>query len=182
MKYLSLLTIALALTHTTCLISALPHPTNLTHISPPNTSLAPRDVPILPTLLHTTICRGLKLSWAMQLPAPSASHFLTPITSPFDGTLRDDLHHWGYTEIPVRGFLCDFDTTHHLTTAFGALGINPRSEARGGPNRCFHVQHQYVDSGVPVGRQGYWVDERRYRVRSFVRVDLLSFFDLKFPS
>lgn len=113
---------------------------------------------------HTAICRGIRLSWAMQLPADSASQFLTPIDSPFDGDLRDALHHWGYTETPVQGYLCDFDTTHHLETAFRALGVDPRSERRGGPNRCFHVEHQYTDHALPVREQLYWVDDERYRV------------------
>lgn len=113
---------------------------------------------------HTAVCRGIKLSWAMQLPSALASQFLIPINSPFDGDLRDDLHHWGYTEVSVQGYLCDFDTTHHLEVAFHELGVNPRSEKRGGPNHCFHVQHQYMDHPLPVREQGYWADGQLYRV------------------
>ncbi|KAJ4376870.1 hypothetical protein N0V86_006306 [Didymella sp. IMI 355093] len=79
---------------------------------------------------------------------------LTPISGPFDGDLRDALHHWGYTEIPVQGHLCDFDLTHHLSVAFRALDVDPRSAKRGGPNRCFHVEHRYTDSPAPVKEQG----------------------------
>jgi hypothetical protein len=144
-----------------CITHALPTHLNTTHPSP----LHPRDLPANANAFHTAVCRGLRLSWAMQLPAQPASQFLTPISSPFDGDLRDALHHWGYTEVPVQGYLCDFDLTHHLGAAFRALDIDPRSTKRGGPNRCFHVEHRYTDSPAPVKEQGYWVDGRRYRVR-----------------
>jgi hypothetical protein len=100
----------------------------------------------------------------MQLPEYEASQFITPVISDFDGDLRDDLHHWSYTEVPVQGYLCDFDTTHHLAAAFQDLGIDPRSERRGGPNWCFHVEHQYKDHPLPVREQFYWVNDKRYRV------------------
>lgn len=112
------------------------------------------------------VCRGIRLSWAMQLPANLASQFLTPITSQFeDGNFNDALHSWGYSEgDALFERLCDFDTTHGLTTAFRALNIDPRSTERGGPNHCFHVQHQYTGSAKPVQDQVYWVGDRRYRV------------------
>lgn len=123
-----------------------------------------RKIPVNIDPFYAAVCRGLRLSWAMQLPSEPASQFLTPIDSPYDGDLRDDLHHWGYTEIPVQGHLCDFDITHHLEVAFRELGVDPRSEKRGGPNRCFHVEHQYVDHPLPAREQYYWVDDKRYRV------------------
>ena len=130
------------------------------------TSLHARDVvdPIIDPF-YTAVCRGTRLSWAMQLSSHEASQFLTPINSEFDGDLRDDLYHWGYTEVPVQGYLCDFDTTHHLETAFQDLGVDPRSERRGGSNQCFHVEHRYQDHPLPVREQFYWVNDKRYRVR-----------------
>lgn len=152
---------------------SLPHPLNTT------TPLAPREAPPPdpPPFLTPFICRGLRLSWAMQLPAPLASSFLTPIHSPFaTSSFRDLLFHWGYSEVPVVGHLCDFEGTHGLGTAFRALGVDPRSEREGGPNRCFHVVHAYVDEGDgrAVGTQGDWVDGVRYAV-GFPSVLFLSF-------
>ncbi|KAF3051891.1 hypothetical protein E8E11_011242 [Didymella keratinophila] len=110
-------------------------PTNLNTTN--TSSLYHRDISANTDAFHTAVCRGMNLSWAMQLPAQDASQFFTPISSPFDGVLRDDLHHWGYTELPVQGYLCDFDLTHHLSVAFRELGVDPRSEMRNGPNKCF---------------------------------------------
>lgn len=143
-----------------CISHALPTYINTTHVSP----LDPRTVPANIDAFHTAVCRGIRLSWAMQLPAQAASQFLTPISSPFDGPLRDDLHHWGYTELPVQGYLCDFDLTHRLEVAFRELGVDPRSEKREGANKCFHVEHAYTDHPAPVRAQGYWVDGKRYAV------------------
>lgn len=123
----------LNMTLTTLLITALffplPFHSHPIFLSTTDTPLHVREVT---DPFHTAVCRGIKLSWAMQPPAPFASQFLSPIESIFDGDMRDALHHWGYTEIPVQGYLCDFDTTHHLDTAIFNLGIDPGSERRVG--------------------------------------------------
>lgn len=165
----------LNMTLTTLLITALffplPFHSHPIFLSTTDTPLHVREVT---DPFHTAVCRGIKLSWAMQPPAPFASQFLSPIESIFDGDMRDALHHWGYTEIPVQGYLCDFDTTHHLDTAIFNLGIDPGSERRGGPNQCWHVEHPYRDHPAPVAQQGYWADGRRYRVNPLARQRVLE--------
>lgn len=132
--------------------------------------LFPRDS----TLFKSAVCRGLRLSKAMQLPASSAAQFLNPIDSPIDGNMfRDYLFHWGYSETDEESNLCDFDEHHHLETAFTALGWDPRSKTRGGPNECHHTKHRVSyasdvpdDKKTPIRDQVYWADDKKYRVSS----------------
>ncbi|KAF1923315.1 uncharacterized protein M421DRAFT_407167, partial [Didymella exigua CBS 183.55] len=67
---------------------------------------------------------------------------------------------------------CDFGTDqHNLKRAFTELGIETASSVDGGPNQCFYVEHMYgakvlmsTRSTPPLREQGYWVDDRRYRM------------------
>lgn len=121
-------------------------------------------------------CRGLKLLMAMMLDPISAVHLVTPIHSPWDGTLEHELKTWGYTDASTHEYydhLCDFDRTgYQMMEPFEALGINVKSSLVGGPNHCFVLQHRQDLAAVrppdnPLPRledQRYEVEGKQYRV------------------
>lgn len=122
-------------------------------------------------------CKGSLLVLAMINPPSQGSTYLSPLHSPWDGTLHSEFATWGYNERPgYRDELCDFGPTQHgLQRAFEDLGIDTRSKGMGGANECFHVEHQ---DGVAVerppgggwpepARQFYVVNRVRYRVSAW---------------
>jgi hypothetical protein len=90
-------------------------------------------------------CKGSKLSLGMIKSEAAASSFITPVRSRWDGDLVTDFRTWVYRELPGhRDDLCDFGASqHNLQRAFADMGIETMSSAEGGPNKCFHVEHQY---------------------------------------
>jgi hypothetical protein len=122
-------------------------------------------------------CKGSKLSLGMIKSEAAASSFITPVRSRWDGDLATDFRTWVYRELPGhRDDLCNFGASqHNLQRAFADIGIETTSSVEGGPNRCFHVEHQYgpaverEPSGEwpEVGKQWYRVGDRRLRVRRF---------------
>lgn len=119
----------------------------------------------LPIPFHwwPSICRGGTLDQAMRHPAPLPRSYITAPTSAFDGPLYAEFAQWGYKE-SFSAASCDFDKTWGLGHAFEALGLDPRSTARGGPNQCFVVAHGRYDGDVPLWKQRYTVDGRGFRV------------------
>jgi hypothetical protein len=131
-------------------------------------------------------CKGSKLALAMLNSEDKASTYITPIRSPWDGTLESDFTTWGYREIDgYRNLLCDFSgSVNNLVRAFGDLGIGTKSSDKSGPNKCYHVEHQ---SGPTVetdkkgkkpepDKQWYTAGGRRMRVStaSFSQLPPLS--------
>lgn len=98
-----------------------------------------------------SVCRGSRLNQAMVWSPPHANDFLDPIDSPWDGVMHQELAQWGYTE-SERSQLCDYGTFWGLGSAFGSLGIDPRSNFNHGPNRCFRVSHGDTTRKRPDGR------------------------------
>lgn len=119
-------------------------------------------------------CKGGKLAQAMIKSESQAAPYISPVRSPWDGDLVEDLQKWGYREIENhRSNLCDFGTDqHNLKRAFTELGIETASSADGGPNYCYYVEHMYgptvqrpPDGAWPEPSQQYYVvDGKRYRV------------------
>jgi hypothetical protein len=96
-------------------------------------------------------CRGGRLVQAMVWSSPHANEFLDPISSPWDGTMHQELAQWGYSE-SEKPQLCEFDTYWGLGRAFRGLGIDTRSNFNHGPNRCFHISHGDPTLKRPDGR------------------------------
>ncbi|EUC42083.1 hypothetical protein COCMIDRAFT_104432 [Bipolaris oryzae ATCC 44560] len=121
-------------------------------------------------------CKGAKLLFGTTLNPDQAVLHCTPLTTPWHGTLVNELTTWGYNDISDdenRKGACDFKTKYSgLTRAFGALGISMRDYKDGGPNRCFMVVHyngpaveKNPDGSLPQkSTQQYTVNGRRYRV------------------
>jgi hypothetical protein len=100
--------------------------------SPLRSSLYQR-APAVKAAYDTAWCKGSKLLLATLRPESSASTFVTPVRSPWDGDLAAAFSTWGYKEGPARDILCDFKD-QNLARAFKDLGIETASSADGGPN------------------------------------------------
>jgi len=126
-------------------------------------------------------CRGAKLFAAMSASEAQQLNILQwpYIQSKWDGDLHYELEEWGYRDSEElhrnADVFCDFSGPfHELGTAFKAMGIDPKSAEFGGPNKCWHVEHQNgpavkkrkEDGKMPeVQDQRYHVGGREYRVR-----------------
>jgi hypothetical protein len=121
-------------------------------------------------------CKGAKLAMGMIKSEAQAAAYVTPVRSPWDGDLTAAFRIWGYRERPGhRADLCDFGAGQHdLQRAFAELKIDTRSSLDGGPNTCYHIEHQNGPtverdpSGQypPVSNQWYSAGGRRLRVRN----------------
>jgi|SRR5690242_854005 len=139
----------------------------------PTHRIQPRAVNV-PAEWEKAWCKGSKLSQAMIKDEAAAAAYVTPVRSPWDGTLVQQFRTWGYREIEHhRSELCDFGPDqHNLQRAFAELGIETASSADGGPNLCFYVEHKYGPTvqRPPNGQwpepnqQYYMVDNKRFRV------------------
>jgi hypothetical protein len=125
-------------------------------------------------------CKGAKLAQAMIKSEAQVGTCIDPARSPWDGDLVSAFAAWGYGELPhYRDGLCDFGKgQHELQRAFAEMGIGTQSAADGGPNICYHVEHQNGPSVErdpsgefpPMHRQFYLAKERRLRV-SFTKAN-----------
>ena len=118
-------------------------------------------------------CRGQRLWQAMVNNKDKAGNFLTPIDTPFDSTLEDELKHWGYIERnDDADDQCMFDK--YLRKPLEALNIDPKGSVRGGPNECFYFQHydpsKKDEEGflVPEYKQTYQVAGKTYKVSTYL--------------
>jgi hypothetical protein len=142
--------------------------------SPPGSPLSWED-----EIWQKAYCRGAKLLAAMSASEEKQRNILQwpYIGSKWDGDLHKELEEWGYRDSDElhrnADIFCDFSGSfHELSTAFKAMGINPRSAELGGPNHCFHVEHQNgpavlkkPDGSMPdLKDQRYNVDGKEYRV------------------
>lgn len=131
-------------------------------------------------------CRGQRLWQAMTTNKDEAVEHLTPIDSPFDSTLEEELKRWGYIERNSDADdQCMFDT--YLRQPLEAMGIDPKGGVRGGPNECFYFQHydpnMKDNSGflVPGYQQKYTVDGRTYRVCNMMLCSFTSDLNRRLP-
>src|SRR5690242_9281194 len=121
------------------------------------------------TLWQKHVCRGEKLHNACRANKDEAARFVTPIDSPFDSTLEQELARWGYRERnDAAAASCWLDL--HLPHELAALNIDPRGSDEGGPNECFMFLHYDLSlkingRSIPVEEQTYVVDGKTYRVR-----------------
>jgi hypothetical protein len=110
-------------------------------------------------IYHKAECAGQKLFQAMTTDANTAGRFITPVTSSFDGDMVAELRAWGYNDLSedMLADVCEFQD-HGISHALDALDIDSRPMSVGGPNACFHIEH---DSGptVLVGPHGYPPEE-----------------------
>ncbi|USP73066.1 uncharacterized protein yc1106_00340 [Curvularia clavata] len=124
---------------------------------------------------HRAACKGVKLLLGTTLNPSEAALHCTPLTTPWQGSLFNELIMWGYNDVSYeadRMDNCDFKHTYHLERAFKDLGISPYDSHVGGPNQCFTVNHfngpaveKYPDGSFPsLPNQYYNVNGRRYRV------------------
>jgi hypothetical protein len=133
---------------------------------------------------QTAHCRGAKLLAAMTASEEKQRKILQwpYIQSTWDGDLHKELEEWGYKDSAElhrnADIFCDFSGSfHELGTAFKAMDIDPMSAEFGGPNHCFHIEHQNgpavlkreADGPMPEPKdQRYRVGDKEYRVsRSF---------------
>jgi hypothetical protein len=109
---------------------------------PPNNPNLPPLEPQDP-LWVKAVCNGRKLYRAMVHDVAEAVNFVSPITSPFDGTMEQELEQWGWNDVSGPDFddECDFDEEHHLVRAFDEMNVDTKSSADEGPNHCFRVEH-----------------------------------------
>lgn len=126
-------------------------------------------------LWENAVCRGQKLLLGCTLNAEQASQFVTPITSPWQGNLFQELQTWGYDDDSgIDPDSCNFVDDDNLYRALSALGIDPRSYREQGSNVCFSLKHQNGPAVEllpnkempPPEKQTYVVNNIRYRVRS----------------
>lgn len=119
-------------------------------------------------------CRGSKLLLGTTLNPSEAALHCTPLTTPWQGSLFNELATWGYDDVSYeadRETLCEFEYWYHLERVFEDLGINPHDSHIGGPNECFTVNHfdapamgRNPDGSLPtIPNQYYYVNGRRYR-------------------
>ncbi|KAH8641412.1 hypothetical protein IG631_04353 [Alternaria alternata] len=130
------------------------------------------------SIWHKTYCRGAALVKAMSLDEQDSTRMLGwPYTqSPWDGDLKLELRKWGYLDDDNHHAMndnsCDF-SKHHIRSAFDALGIDPRSALKGGPNHCFMLEHRFGPTVIldkngempSISKQRYEADGKIYRVR-----------------
>lgn len=123
-------------------------------------------------------CRGQKLLLAMTMDPDIAAKYVSPIQSPWEGDLIEEMNTWGYKDDSAPPFVdkkCQFSTHHGLSRAFEGLGIDPRSRGEGGPNRCYRIVHQSSPAvqKLPDGKfppteeQRYTVAGKEYKVGFF---------------
>ncbi len=110
------------------------------------------------------VCKGGKLLQAMKLSAPDAGNYITPVDSPWDGTLVNELAEWGYAETS-RNDYCDLsDPFFGMATALDALGVNGWSVTTpGGQNQCYEIDHSLPGNKQPVEQQTYTVNGQVYK-------------------
>jgi hypothetical protein len=123
--------------------------------------------------------RGMTLMKAMMMTENDARTFLgwPYVQSPWIGDMKTDLETWGYLDSDEFSQNsdedCDFATKHGMASAFhNDFKVDPRSFGKGGPNRCFQVQHsdgpaiiRDQSNQLPLfNKQKYWVNGREYRV------------------
>jgi hypothetical protein len=68
------------------------------------------EEPASDLLWGTCYCRGAKLFVAMTQNPDQAQNFITPINSPWDGTMYTELTTWGYNDVrsdPTRVIRCE---------------------------------------------------------------------------
>ncbi|KAF2833145.1 hypothetical protein CC86DRAFT_461581 [Ophiobolus disseminans] len=89
-------------------------------------------------------CKGAKLAQALIKDEAPAGTYVTPVRSKWDGDLISAFTIWGYREMSYgKDSLCDFGPSNHqLQTAFSDLKIDTRSSGDGGPNNCYHIEHE----------------------------------------
>ncbi|EMD67412.1 hypothetical protein COCSADRAFT_83739 [Bipolaris sorokiniana ND90Pr] len=126
-------------------------------------------------LWYQATCKGTKLLFGTTLNPDQAVLHCRPLTTPWHGTLVNELTTWGYSDMSgdnkYKGS-CHFRTKHSaLTRAFSELGISMDDTDHGGPNRCFTIIHydspiaeRNPDGSLPQrSQQHYTVNGRRYR-------------------
>lgn len=126
-------------------------------------------------LWHRATCRGNRLLLGTTLNPDQAALHVTPLTTPWHGTLVNEMATWGYSDDsdnPRRIDDCDFTISGDLQRVFEGLRLDPRNSRQGGPNHCFTIVH-YSGPAVernrdgsmpPLSEQHYVVNGRRYRV------------------
>ncbi|KAF1928401.1 uncharacterized protein M421DRAFT_92650 [Didymella exigua CBS 183.55] len=116
---------------------------------------------------HDCVCRGEKLTQACKADTDKAAQIVTPINTPWKGSMVAELAKWGYREQPAMSH-CNFED---IGDALNALKISTLSEPEGGLNSCYKVRHSYeddyrdLDGGVISEEdQTYTVEEKTYRM------------------
>ncbi|KAF1915787.1 hypothetical protein BDU57DRAFT_450258 [Ampelomyces quisqualis] len=113
----------------------------------------------------------------MTLDREDAARHVTPLDSPWDGDLVEEMKTWGYKDMTDEDDVeehCDFLLGHYLEHAFEALGISTKPAKDGGPNKCYKMVHRDgpavlktppPDERLPdVEKQKYVVNGKEYRV------------------
>lgn len=122
------------------------------------------------------LCTGAKLYDAMINTKDKAVQFVDPIDSPFRGKMIQEMDDWGWNEIPSigpRDMLFDFDGIHEFARAFKAHGWDTWSAGKGGPNRCFSIEHanspKRTDPKEKSPFNQYYIgpDGKQYRVSTY---------------
>jgi hypothetical protein len=115
------------------------------------------------TLWNTCKCRGERISQASMQNKDTAMRLVTPIDSPWEGTMEEELKLWGYKQPKGATLYCDYSNTE---MEFKAMGIDKNfiERTKDGQNRCYQALHS---KGRPYGQsqeQMYEVEGKTYRV------------------
>ncbi|KAH7410130.1 hypothetical protein DE146DRAFT_775521 [Phaeosphaeria sp. MPI-PUGE-AT-0046c] len=137
----------------------------------------PPKIPDTNTPYGKAWCKGVRLNLAMTLDTEKAKNHVTPMPSPWEGDLKEDMKRWGWKDDSSKYGLddeCDFEFTHELGRAFEELGISPEPQGDGGPNMCYKAIHYDGPAVIrgpppdkklpPLKEQKYVVDGKEYRV------------------
>jgi hypothetical protein len=115
------------------------------------------------TLWNTCKCRGEKITQASLEDKDTAKNLVTPIDSPWEGTMEEELKLWGYAQPKGATVYCDFSSTE---TEFRAMGIdtNFKERTKNGQNQCYQAHHSKGGPRGKVKEQTYEVEKKIYRV------------------
>lgn len=115
------------------------------------------------TLWDTCKCRGEKITQASLQDKEIAKNFVSPIDSPWEGTMEEELKLWGYMQPKGATVYCDFSSTEK---EFSAMGIDTKFKERTkeGKNRCYQAHHSRGGPRGKVREQTYEVKKKTYRV------------------
>ncbi|KAJ4373531.1 hypothetical protein N0V86_007672 [Didymella sp. IMI 355093] len=126
-------------------------------------TIAARPVLDDATLWNTCKCRGEKITQASLQNKDTAINLVTPIESPWEGTMEEELKLWGYKEPKGLSLYCNFDS---VAREFGEMGIDTKfkEKTQTGQNECYQAHHSRGGPRGKIKDQTYEVDHKIYHV------------------
>ena len=115
------------------------------------------------TLWNTCKCRGERITQASMQNKDTAMKLVTPIDSPWDGTMEEELKLWGYRQPKGATLYCDFSSTE---MEFNKMGIDTKfmERTKDGQYRCYQALHNKEGPYGQSKEQIYEVGGKIYRL------------------